>query len=88
MKQIRLLKSQVPETVLRKTLYWVSESCGWTLEEESEHWAVDLSTEDPADVEQFHRVLNDFVLRAELDDRTRNLRVRIVSSALSRLASE
>lgn len=84
-EKLRLAKQDIPEEVLRKTLYWVSEHCNWYLDQDESHWTVELlTTGDTCKTcrSEFDRLLNDFLLRDRLDRRTKNLRSRIIEEAL------
>jgi len=47
---------------------------------------ISLNTGDDG-LADFHRILNDFILREKLDVETKNLRTEIINAALTRLAS-
>ena len=81
---VTLLKARYPESVVRKTLYWLSERCDAIIEEDEEFWIIMLEKDD--DVFELHRLLNDFLLREKHDVATKDMRLAIVSAALKRLA--
>lgn len=84
--EINFRKSEYTEAVVRKSLYWASEICDWELRSEKEDWVLILHT-DSGGLSNFHRILNDFILREKLDAQTKNLRIDIINAALKRLAS-
>lgn len=84
---IRLPRTQYSETVVRKSLYWLSEVCDWQLDVDEDAWLVSIP-EDNVDISQLHRLLNDFTLREKLDQKTGALRNRVIDAALTRLASD
>ena len=87
METIKLKKAGYSEAVVRKALYWLSEVSDWQLQEDELYWLIDISeTPNQADVKsELNRLLNDFLLREKLDNKTGNLRDRIVTSALEGL---
>jgi len=88
MRQIRLKKETHSEKVVRKCLYWCSEFCKWELQSTDTYWVIRIDDSDDAAVAQFHRILNDFLLREELDHSTKNLRIDVITAALRRLSSD
>ena len=84
--KIVLPKADYSETVVRKTLYWMSEVCHWQLDSVDEDWVVYLDAGNDG-LGEFHRILNDFILREKLDVETKNLRMEIINAALTRLGS-
>lgn len=76
-------KESLSEKVLRKALYWLSESGGWELSEDSDQFKVVLAEDSLT--EELNRLVNDFKLREELDIRTSNARENVVMAALKRL---
>lgn len=91
---IKLSKSIYSEQVVRKSLYWFSEHCLWHLEDDHESWHVIFANDhiNNKEVEKykriFHRLLNDFILREELDHTTKHFRVKIISAVLEKLSTD
>lgn len=88
---IELDKLKYPEQSIRKALYWLANDCQWLLNENKKSWEVKLVS-SPNDGEavasQFHKLLNDFLLRHQLDVKTQFLREKIVFSALEKIAND
>jgi His-Xaa-Ser system protein HxsD len=83
MLKIILPKAKYSEKVVRKTLYWCSEFCQWELQETNDDWVIQIEGAGPENhATKFHRILNDFILREELDRSTKNLRIQIVTAAM------
>lgn len=86
-----LPREGVSETVLRKALYWLTEACEWELEEGQGHWQVTLrgGQDGPNSCRaEFDRLLNDFLLRERLDQKTGHLREQITLAALKGLVRD
>ena len=81
---VTLPKARYSETLVRKALYWLSERCGATLDEDNEFWYVTLDADDCTF--ELHRLLSDFSLREKHDVATKGMRLAIVRAALKRLA--
>lgn len=84
-----LLKSTYSEDVIRKSLYWLSEHCQWELNEKDNSWEVCFRGKEDNIVSAkttFHRILNDFKLREQLDAVTGNLRKKIITNTLIKLS--
>ena len=77
-------KANISESVIRKALYWASESIDWQLESSSDHWRISW-TGYASDKAQLDRLINDFLLREQLDQRTGDLRRHAIEAALRRL---
>lgn len=84
MTTARFPKASISEQVLRKALYWLSESGGWELSEDFDQFEVILVNESLK--RELHRLVNDFRLREELDTRTSSARENVVMAALNRLS--
>ncbi|MFC1333184.1 MAG: His-Xaa-Ser system protein HxsD [gamma proteobacterium symbiont of Clathrolucina costata] len=75
------------EQVIRKALYWLSETCEWSLGEEGSDWIVRVKGDvDNAEFE-LSRLLNDFKLREQLDIETKGMRKELIRSALHGIAA-
>lgn len=84
-----LSKDNYTENVIRKSLYWMSEYTEWSMNENEKYWIIQFFNHDTSSnrVESiFDRILNDFTLREILDKSTKNMRLKIVSAALNKLA--
>lgn len=89
LNKIRLSKSSHSEEVIRKALYWLTESCSWELNESETEWLVTISTNglgDPSTTE-LNRLINDFKLRESLDLRTKGLRMKLIQTSLAKIVS-
>ena len=88
-KTLELNKTSYSEDVIRKSLYWCSEFCQWKLSETDNKWVVTFETDDQSiedEITGFYKLLNDFVLREQIDRNTKHLRHKIIQNALTRLA--
>ena len=75
-------KDKYTEAVIRKSLYWLSEKCKWKLNDCSSTWEVEIhiSEDLESNIYEFHRLLNDFLLREKLDIETGALRKKVISA--------
>lgn len=85
MHAIAVPKSQYSEAVIRKSVYWLSESCAWELADEEDAWVITLHADAPEHAATLHRLLNDFRLRESLDAATKGLRAQVIRAALQKL---
>ena len=87
-QEVKLPKASYSEAVVRKSLYWLSEQCQWTLNEHNEAWRIQLFIEDH-DIQKvssiLQRLLNDFKLREQLDSQTQQLRQKIINACLKQI---
>lgn len=75
-------KSRHSEWVVRNTLYWLSAATRWQLDETDTQWIIHLESPS-ADVSfEFDRLLNDYVLREKIMQRTAGIRDAIAVSVL------
>ncbi len=92
MVTIKLEKSNYSESVIRKSLYWLSEVSDWQLQEDSTSWDVMLNTISDEQkftiISELHRLMNDFILREKLDNDTLGMRNQIVVAALQGLMKD
>ena len=92
MKQlIKYPKETCSEQSIRKALYWLSKVCEWKLDSSDNSWQIELLVSESYFDEckaELDRLLNDFILREELDRKTKYLREKIIFGALERLADE
>lgn len=79
-------EDSVSEAVIRKALYWASESIDWQLESIPGHWSVSWIGV-AADKAQLDRLVNDFLLREKLDRETGTMRRNAIDAALRRLVN-
>jgi His-Xaa-Ser system protein HxsD len=72
------------ELVIRKSLYWLSSSTSWELNETKDEWTVTLPVSDHVDqnYRELHRLVNDHILREKISYQTQDVRKRIISKAL------
>jgi len=89
-RKIGFTKSSHSEEVMRKSLYWLPEGCRWEFSESPTEWCVTISADDQVEIyiADLNRRINDFKLRELLDFKTKNLRIRLIQSALERIAGE
>lgn len=80
-------KDKYTEDVIRKSLYWLSEKCKWKLCDCSSTWEIEIQDSEDLDsnIFDFHRLLNDFLLREKLDKETGSLRKKVISASLSKM---
>lgn len=83
-----LSKNEYSESVIRKSLYWLSESHSWSLESDEERWIVCFDNPSADVVSELFRLLNDFKLREQLDASTKHLRLELIRSALHEIANK
>ena len=82
--KIHFNKEQISDRVIRRALYWMSDSCGWLLNDDQESWIVTLDEKaEPKDVQTLHRLINDQILREKIDIETGGLRRSIVRKVLT-----
>ncbi len=82
--KITLQKSNYSETVLRKSLYWLSSDAEWILEGNSENWVIVITNnKNNIDIEsKFHRLVNDQILREIISIKSKGSRENIISKVL------
>ena len=83
---MRLLKKQYSESVIRKSLYWLSDEFSWELDEDEDAWIICFELDSQAAAYELNRLLNDFLLREQLDQQTGAERQAVILSALKRIA--
>jgi His-Xaa-Ser system protein HxsD len=88
-KILKVLKSNIDELYLRKSLYWINTECLWEINDENECWSVCLSC-DSSNIEKeymhLNALVNDHIIRYKLSSNLQTTRERIISNALSKLA--
>jgi His-Xaa-Ser system protein HxsD len=72
------------ELVIRKSLYWLSSSTSWKLNETKDEWTITLPASDHAEQNhrELHRLVNDHILREKISYQTQDVRKRIISKVL------
>jgi len=85
---IKLTKEKYSENLIRKSLYWLPKECPWTLDENDANWLITFHLGGGNCAEQLHKLLNDHILREELDKQTNLLRSEIILSALKKVQSD
>jgi His-Xaa-Ser system protein HxsD len=72
------------ELVIRKSLYWLSSSTSWELNETEDEWAITLPASDHTDQHhrELHRLVNDHILREKISHQTQGVRKSIISKVL------
>lgn len=90
MKKIILQKENYPELIIRKSLYQFSNFNEWEIIEDEKDWIISVSNTDKIEEAQstFSRLLNDNILRYELDKRTLFLREKIIKKSLEKIYNE
>ena len=82
--KIKLDKSAHSENVVRKSLYWFSQYCDWSLTYDSSDWIVQFPDDNAVFLEgQLCRLINDQILRERIDSETLGLRRSIIKKALT-----
>ncbi|MBL7004953.1 MAG: hypothetical protein ISR69_13125 [Gammaproteobacteria bacterium] len=88
-KILKVLKSNIDELSLRKSLYWINTDCLWEINDGEKFWSVSLSC-DSGDIEKEYAhlnvLVNDHIIRYKLSSSTQITREKIVNNALSKLA--
>ena len=86
---ITVLKNEFSNTVVRKALYWLSEKATWNIKDVDEKYIINI---EPIEVsnsssieDEFHRLLNDFYLREQIDKSNKGLRKEIIKQALTKV---
>ena len=85
---IKFSKEKYSENLIRKSLYWLSKECAWKLDENDNYWLIYVNTEGNNCEQQLHKLLNDNILREELDKQTNQVRYDIILSALKKVQSD
>jgi len=85
--KIPLSKDTYTENVIRKSLYWMSGTTDWTLDENENTWYVELESDKEDNIKKFNRLLNDQVLREKIDSETGMIRRSIIRKVLKSLDS-
>ena len=85
---IKLTKEKYSAHLIRKSLYWLSKECAWTLDENETYWLISFNLGGNNCAQQLHKLLNDHILRDELDKQTNQLRYEIIKSALKKVQSD
>ncbi len=87
--EISVLKSEFSNTVVRKALYWISENATWNIKDTDEKYIIDIKPIKKSDEymieDDFHRLLNDFYLREQIDKSNKDLRKEIIKQALTKV---
>nr|WP_216610597.1 His-Xaa-Ser system protein HxsD [Vibrio coralliilyticus] len=65
-------KSTFSESVVRHALYWMSPLTTWKLVDEDTRWSVYFSSQNEDVILEFERLLNDYLLREKLSEKTRS----------------
>ena len=86
MKKTLVAKSTCEELIIRKALYWLSKECEWVLEETDVSWVVKYDSKDNLK-SLISRLINDQILRDNIDRNTGHLREKIIHKVLSDIAS-
>ena len=86
MKKTLVAKSTCEELIIRKALYWLSKECEWVLEETDASWVVKYDSKDNLKP-LISRLINDQILRDNIDRNTGHLRENIIHNVLSDIAS-
>lgn len=75
-------KDRYSEWVIRQSLYWLTPSTPWTLDEEGAHWVIRLKVDSFDAVAELDRLLNDFLLREKIGHQTDGVRGAIADAVL------
>ena len=86
MKKTLVAKSTCEELIIRKALYWLSKECDWVLEETDVSWVVKYDSKDNLKP-LISRLINDQILRNDIDRNTGHLREKIIHKVLSDISS-
>jgi len=88
-KILKVLKSNIDELSLRKSLYWINTDCLWEINDEKKYWSIVLFCDSSiAEKEYTHlnALVNDHILRYKLSSSSKIIRENIINNALSKLA--
>lgn len=85
--QKKILKTTYSELVIRNSLYWMSATSRWKLNEDDEHWFVSFESWDNEIEFEFERLLNDYKLREKLQSHTGQVRTSIIDNVLRSIDS-
>lgn len=80
-------KKMISVWVLRNSLYWMSATTRWKLDEDDEHWLVSFEHCNDEVEFEFERLLNDYKLREKLQAHTGQLRTSIIDNVLRSIDS-
>ena len=86
MKKVLIKKTTCKELILRKALYWLSKECEWVLDTTDTNWVVKYDSKDNLEP-LISRLINDQILRNNIDKNTGHLREKIIHKVLSDIAS-
>ena len=86
MKKTLVDKNTCEELIIRKALYWLSKECEWVLEETDASWVVKYDSKDNLKP-LISRLINDQILRNDIDRNTGHLREKIIHKVLSDISS-
>lgn len=78
----KLQKEHYSEWVIRNSLFWMTPLTQWRLKDNISYWVNDFETDSPKCKYELERLLNDYILREELQHKTGNLRDTIVHRML------
>ncbi|WP_261881623.1 His-Xaa-Ser system protein HxsD [Vibrio pelagius] len=79
----QLEKSSFSELVVRQALYWMSPITTWKLTDEDILWTVHFFSQDEGVILEFERLLNDYLLREKLSEKTSSYLEGISAAVLS-----
>lgn len=83
MKTVRYFdKERYSEWVLRQSLYWLTPTTRWRLDETENQWAVALEDDSDSAQAELDRLLNDFLLRERIGRRTEACRSAIADAVI------
>ncbi len=75
-------KSRHSEWVVRNALYWLSATTRWQMDETDTQWIIRLESPSADNSFELERLLNDYVLREKIMQRTAGIRDAIAVSVL------
>lgn len=86
MKLNYIRKNTCDELIIRKALYWLSKECEWVLDETDMNWIVKYDSEENLEP-LINRLINDQILRNNIDRNTKHLREKIIHKVLLDISS-
>lgn len=85
MKIFKFTEEQYTESVLRQVLYWMTPVTEWSLVIHEGIAEITLKKNDDETICHFHKLLNDYKLREQIEWQTKDIRDSIMQKVLASL---